>query len=185
MKIRYAILPVAICFAVAAPAGADDEAANRAHVAAGAYGQCYAKSVPGDHYGDRGITRVYRVTFGEDELAALYPWFSGQIHLRCNMSRNGDMGIALVRFGPWARGHQASGDHLAFAFHFKGRELARYSTLDIAGEPDNVEMSSSHYQVIRRIVGFRWIAGNDYAFEVETVDGRLLSFDPLSGESRK
>ncbi len=48
MKVRYGILSVAICFAVVAPAGADDEAANRTHVAAGAYGQCYAISVPGE-----------------------------------------------------------------------------------------------------------------------------------------
>ena len=183
--IRRALLAVALCLAAAPTAGADEEAANRSHVAAGVWGQCYAKSVPHEHYGEAGITRVYRVTAGEDELADVYPWFSATILLQCNMSRNGDVGVSLVRFGPWARGHQASREQLAFAFHFKGRELARYSTLDIAGEPGNVEMSSSHYQVVRRVIGYRWIESNTYSFEVETVDGRILSFDPLTGQPRR
>ena len=183
--IRRAGLVMVLCVAVAPTAGADQEAANRAHVVAGTWGQCYAKSVPDDHYGEAGVTRVYRIEAGDDVLADSYPWFSPRIHLRCILSRNGEAGASLVRFGPWARGYQASHEQLAFAFHFMGQELARYSTLDIAGEPDNVAISTSHYQVIRRVIGYRWVESNTYAFEIETIDGRLLSFDPLTGQPRR
>jgi len=53
--------------ACASPALADDEASNVAHVTAGPYGRCYAKSVPKhirDPQGEprqQGVTRVYRV----------------------------------------------------------------------------------------------------------------------------
>jgi hypothetical protein len=163
---------------------ADQEASNIPHVAAGTYGRCYAKSVPDDHYGEEGTTTLYRVTAKEDQAVAVFPWFSQRLRLQCNMSRNGDIGASLVRFGPWARGHKARADHLALAFYFDDELLARYSTLDIAGTVDNVEISVSHYVVIARVVGYRWLKSNGYAFDVETVDGRLLSFDPKTGRLR-
>ncbi len=176
-----AFVAAALAMAWPLPAGADEEASNIPYVVAGTYGRCYAKSVPDDYYGERGFTRVYRVERERDELADSYPWFSPRLFLQCNMSRNGDIGASLVRFGPWPRGHRANVDQLAFAFYFKGELLKRYSTLDVAGNPDNVEWSVSHYQVIRRVMGYRWIDSNDYAFEVETVDGRVLTLDPLTG----
>ena len=57
----------------AGPALADQEASNVAHVAAGPYGRCYAKSVPAHIYDpdgeprQQGVTRVYRVGEGEDD----------------------------------------------------------------------------------------------------------------------
>ncbi len=92
------------------------------------------------------------------------------------------MGIAVVSMGPWARGHQASADALALAFHFDGKTVREYSTLDIAGRPDNVSASVSHYTVIEEVLGFRWVRGNEYVFEVRTTDGRMLAFDAVTGE---
>jgi len=180
-------LVLAIC-AGAPPAVADQEAGNIPHVRAGAHGRCYAKSVPEDHWGQRGETRLYRVAEGADVLIATFPWYGQELRLQCNMSRNGRLGASLVRFGPWARGHRASADHLALAFYFDGELLARYSTLDIAGRPDNVEASVSHYVVIAKVGGYRRLgagAPNAYAFEIETTDGRTLSFDPTTGRLRE
>ena len=84
--------------------------------------------------------------------------------------------------GPWARGHTASDDVLAIAFHFNGKTVRKYSTLDVAGKPDNVSPSVSHYMVIEDVLGFRRTTGNEYVFEVTTVDGRLLAFDPITGD---
>lgn len=160
---------------------ADEEAGNLPHVQSDSWGRCYAKSVPAETYGEAGTTRVYEVTATEDRLLASYDWFSQQIHLQCNMSNNGDSGVSVVQIGPWPRGHAASADHLAIAFHFNDRLLRRYSTLDIAGRSDNVQASVSHYMVVERIDGYRWTDGDRYAFDLRTVDGRRLSFDPTTG----
>ena len=89
-----------------------------------------------------GKTLVYRVTEGEDERIHEYDWFSQQIFLVCNASDGtGPVGTAVVSTGPWARGHHASAEHLALAFHYKGETVAEYSTLDIAGSAENVSAS--------------------------------------------
>jgi hypothetical protein len=165
------------------PLRADDEASNAAHVAASAYGRCYAKSVPTESYGNAGKTRIYRVAKGEDELVHEYDWFSQRIYLVCNVSNSTrPVGVAVVSLGPWARGHQASADVMALAFHFDGKTVREYSTLEIAGEPDNVSQSVSHYTVVEEVLGFRWVRGNEYVFEVRTTDRRTLAFDAVSGE---
>ncbi len=173
-----------VLFGTAGPLLADQEASNIPYVQAGTYGRCYAKSVPDDHWGDRGVTRLYRVQKEDDQLIASYPWFSQQIYLQCNMSREGEIGASLVRFGPWARGHQASADDLALEFYFNEEPQARYSTLDIAGSPENVEASVSHYVVIEEIIGYRWRSLSDqsrFMFGIKTVDGRTLEFDAATG----
>jgi hypothetical protein len=83
--------------------------------------------------------------------------------------------------GPWARGQRASADHLAIAFHAGGRLVQRYSTLDIAGSPERVSASVSHYTVIREVEGFVSIGTGEPVFRLVTVDGRRLTFDPASG----
>jgi hypothetical protein len=32
------------------------------------------------------------------------------------------------------------------------------------------------------VLGFRWVRGNEYVFEVRTTDRRTLAFDAVSGE---
>ena len=169
---------------LAGAAAADQEAGNRAHVAVGAYGRCYAKSVPDDTYVDRhrGRTRLYRVTRQDDELLAELDWFAQRIHLDCNVCADaGSCGISVVRLGPWHRGFKASGDELAIAFYLNDRLLGRYSTLDIAGRAENVSRSVSHYTVFERIVGFKHARTDRVHFVVTTHDGRTLTFDAGDG----
>jgi hypothetical protein len=71
---------------------------------------------------------------------------------------------------------------MALAFYYGGRLVREYSTLDIAGTPDSVEASESHYRVIDRVEGYRWKENNFYTFEVVGADGRQLVFDPTTGE---
>ncbi len=176
-RTAWILLAAACC-----PLYGDQEASNIPHVQAAKYGQCYAKSVPAELYGSKGTTNVFRVGRGRDVPLSTYDWFSQQIYLSCNVSDDRTpVGVSVVRLGPWPRGHAASADHLAIAFYFKGGELRKYSTLDIAGKPDNVSPSVSHYTVIEQVLGYRRLRGNQYAFEVETTDGRLLSFDPATG----
>jgi hypothetical protein len=164
-------------------APADDEASNVPHVAASAYGRCYAKAVPDSLYGQRGRTTVYWVRAGADSLLATHDWYSQRIYLECNVAAgDGPVGLSVVRMGPWARGQVASAEELALAFYRDGKLLRRYSTLAIAGRPDRVRASVSHYVVIDSVLGYRWVDSNRYQFVLRTVDGRQLAFDPATGE---
>lgn len=148
-------------------------------------GAATPKSIPAESYGGKGTTHVLRVTDSRDTLAHSYDWFSQTIHIACNVSDDlTPTGISVVRFGPWARGHTASASHLAIGFYFKEKKLKEYSTLDIAGSPENVSASVSHYTVFEEVLGYRWLSGNKAVFDVKTTDGRTLSFDPATGELR-
>ena len=188
---------------LAGSAMADQEASNRPHVAAGPYGQCYAKSVPRHAYDPeggsrgRGRTDVYRVGATEDILIQRHDWFSQQLFLLCGP---GDETI-VVRVGPWHRGHDPREDHLALAFYKAGTLIKRYSTLDIAGGERaedgglsryrNVSASVSHYSVFASGPRLTRVTEQDGAVfsgrwlvEATTVDGRQLVFDPASGALR-
>ena len=167
---------------LAAPVLADDEAANVPHVAVDRWGRCYTKSVPSGSYGSAGTTRVYWVEVKQDRLIDTYPWFSSGIHLQC-LARmpDGQYAVAVVQLGPWARGQTATAEHLAIAFHAGGRRLRSYSTLDIAGSPERVWASVSHYTVIREVEGFVTV-GAASVFRLVTVDGRRMTFDPATGD---
>lgn len=163
--------------------GADDEAANSPRVFASRYGNCYAKSVPVDTYGEKGVTRVFLVSAGTDKLMHTYSWYAPQLFLECNVAPVGKpVAVSVARIGPWPRGRHANAYDLAVAFYRGGQLLKQYSTLDIAGAAENVSASVSHYEVLDQIDGYRWRAANDYTFQVRTVDGRSLSFDAATGE---
>ena len=177
------ILPVLIA---PATAQADDEAANKPHFVTGIvkgdlHNGCYAKSVPDATWGMKGTTRVYVVRRGKDRLVATFPWYARKLHLQCRRGPDGAMTVAIVRLGPWQRGQRASKDHLAVAFYEGGRELARYSTLALAGRPDNVRPSVSHYRVIKRVKGFV----EPSHFRLALIDGRILTFDLATGKLRR
>lgn len=178
-------------FALAAASGAvaDDEANNASYLAGehnpAIRGGCYVLAISDDAYEQTGLTRIYR--FPEPPRAARVPlgnplqsydWYSHEVYVDCGFSRQGKSGVSVVRLGPWPRGYYASERQLAIAFYFNQRLLARYSTLDIAGSPDNVDQSVSHYTVFERVPG--WVDGTG-TFAVETVDGRALSFDLATG----
>lgn len=203
LKPSRSLLLVLIGVLCSNPAIADQEASNVAHVVAGPYGRCYAKSVP-EHIYDpegeprqQGRTMVYRVEPSEDVLVQTYLWFSQQFFVHCG---SGDQ-IVVVRRGPWHRGHDPSDDHLAIAFYRGGKLLIRYSTLDIAGDEKaqssglsayaNVSASVSHYSVFRSGPEMEKITTSDgpvfkehWVISAETVDGRLLTFDIETGEFR-
>jgi hypothetical protein len=157
---------------------ADQEAGNRSYVAASASGQFYAKSVPHEPYGLKGSTRIYQVGDPDDVLLHTYDWYTPQIFLEGFL---GTRDVYVVETGPWHRGAQASPGHLALAFHKNGTLVRQYSTLEIAGRPENVSASVSHYVVFRRLAGFRRPYGNQLVFDVELHDGRALTFDVDTG----
>jgi hypothetical protein len=210
LNLRKPVHSLAIGVAIAAAgllsaaiAHADDEASNVAHVAAGPYGRCYAKSVPHHVYdpeeGPRqeGVTRIYQVEATADVLVHVYDWFSRRLFLKC-----GPLGDVLVaRIGPWHRGHDPSSNHLALAFYRGGDLLMRYSTLDIAGNElavdggfskyRNASASVSHYTVFEsgpeliKVVSLDGLVFTEnWVIQATTIDGRMLTFDLETGEVR-
>ena len=160
----------------AAHANADEEVSNVVYVMTSKYGRMYAKCIPAELYGSKGWTKVYLVREGEDQLESSYPWYSQKVYLS---DRPG--GVSMVRLGPWARGQTAKREDLALGFYFSGETLKEYSTLDIAGTPDNVGRSVSHYTVFKEVAGYRETEGGA-VFDVVAVGGRVISFDVRTGE---
>jgi hypothetical protein len=94
---------------------------------------------------------------------------------------------SVVRFGPWNRGHNPSTEDLALAFYLDGKLLKRYSTLDIVGREGKVERSVSHYMWLAKVHGYCWLRKEgarfqNSGFSLETVDGRVISFDYKTGK---
>lgn len=204
MRIFGQVLLITLAgLAWASSALADEEASNVAHVVAGPFGRCYAKSVPSHIYDpdgeprQLGRTEIYQVGDSEDVLVRKYDWFSQVLFVRCRPGSD----TLVVRVGPWQRGHNPSADHLAIAFYRGGRETRQYSTLDIAGDEKaetgafskykNVSASVSHYTVFASEPEMVKITSNvgpvfkeDWVIEATTIDGRTLVFDTASGELR-
>ena len=164
----------------AGPAKADQERPNEPHVTAGKpYGRCYVRSLPSDNYLQQGITQVYQVADGpEDQLLFEFDWYSRNIHLYCSQFTDMHSSLSLVRLGKWPRYSEANADELAIEFYYGGKQVGKFSTLDIAGSPSNVQASASHYRVIEKIVGY----GYSGQFTIITVDGRKLGFDTQTGQ---
>jgi hypothetical protein len=181
--IRSALAVTGLTAALGVAVLADDEAANTPYMAVDQYGRCYAKSVPAESYGSRGQTKIYQVATGQDRLIDTYAWYARQIYLECHTQMpDGQSATTVVQLGPWARGQQANNDELALAFHARGALVRRYSTLDIAGAPDRVSASVSHYTVISRVEGYLRVGNTaQSAFTLVTADGRRLGFDPATG----
>lgn len=198
MWIRLIASALALLFS-ASPVLADQEAPNTTHVVSGPHGGCYAKSVPAharDPEGEprqQGRTSVYRVADGADELIHEYDWFGQTLHVLCGQPEE----TIVVRLGPWHRGHDPEAGHLAVAFYKGGEPVRSYSTLDIAGadaagsglDHPNVSASVSHYTVFRglpkmvREVEAEGVVFREFwVLEARTVDGRVLRFDPATGE---
>lgn len=188
---RPALLAAFALLAAALPARADDEAGNREYVAAAAVGACEARATPKHIYdppeGPRqeGRTDVFRTDGGKRTLAITYAWYSQRIILLC--PAGGD--VLVVRTGPWPRGSVPYPDDLALAFYRNDRELARYSTFDIAGGQEmdsrSYQISASHYEVFDGEPTLE-APGDGKGWQVvgKTIDGRALSFDVETGRLR-
>lgn len=135
----------------------------------------YAKSVPSEAYGQKGTTRIFRVSEDRDALICEYDWYASEIQL------GGPGDATLVRFGPWQRGREPQTNHLALGIYRDGTMLREYSTLEMKNLGSGVSESVSHYTVFARPRGFRWLKGDEYVFEVEGVGGRVFRFDVSTG----
>lgn len=177
-----------LCFIGAVRSHADSESPNWTFVVAAitdgttGHGDRYAKCIPAAFSGTNGVTKIYRVGEDEDILEHTYDWYTTLIYLSGASGKT-----SVVRFGGWNKGHSANTNDLALAFYYDGRLLKSYSTLDIAGQPDNVSTSVSHYVWYGNVRGYGYLTSPSskyliYGFTLKTKDGRTLCFDVKTGE---
>jgi hypothetical protein len=177
MRIFVGILLIITAMSMAV---ADVLQSNAPHVVASRDGRCYAKSVPAEDFGSSGVTSVYRVEGGVDTLLHSYDWYSQGLWIRYFGRQGSPPGVSLVRLDP--TGNLPAEAALAIAFYMDGKLLKKYSTLDIASRPDNVKRGTVYYGMIQHVEGYAWDESHDKILWIATVDGRLLSFDPNTGE---
>jgi hypothetical protein len=189
------------------PAYADSPAPNRQYTVKGHGGNCSALVIPFDSWKKQGVTLIYDdQNFQIPDVGdAPYPSaalmrYSHSIEVFCNQTRlieppsnkaeipeppRIESGVSVIVYGPWSFGHQASKDHIAFQYYWVPLEgepvlLKTVSTLDIAGNPDNVQATVSHY--FYGSYGKPEESGCipnrscDYILPITTVDGKKRRF---------
>jgi hypothetical protein len=176
MKHRYRIwfFVLALCAAYGRASG-DDYASNIVYIKPGPYGRYYAKAIPDEPYGSKGVTKIYVVGEGEDKLMETYPWYSQVIDLQHTL-----WGMSVVRIGTCRSAQEVSKDDLAIGLYLSGKTLREYSTLDVALAMDD-SGARSRYCRYPKILGYRSIGSNEYVLDVE-IGGKTLSFDTKTGE---
>ncbi len=174
MKVMVFVI-VAVVLAWSTAVLADDEAANRPVVRSSEYGRAYAKSVPQESYGQKGKTSVFSVGPDRDTLICEYPWYANIIYI------GGAGEGTLIRLGPLQRGRKPQEDHLAIGIYRNGKTVREYSTLEMERMGSGVSTSVSHYTVFERQLGFRWLTGNSYVYEVKGVSGKIFTIDLETG----
>lgn len=172
---QYIGLSLLMLVAASAHTKADDYASNIVYVKSSPDGRCYAKAIPSEADGSKGMTRIYVVREGVDQLVDTYPWYAPQIDLQVTAG-----GISVVRIGRWRRGQKPDANDLAIGFYLSGNTLKEYSTLDISRIENNSGGVLSYFG-ITRVKGYRWVRPNDYAFDVETGSDKTISFDVRTG----
>lgn len=185
MILRYIAMAALAAAFMTTTAYGDQEASNWTHVETDLWGRCYARSAPTGDYGNDGVTEVF-VVGGPNEpdtKVATYDFYSLSLYLNCNVpGDDGTLGVAMAGLGPWARGHEPDDKTVGLALFYGGEEVARYSTPDIAGDdPNAVSCSVSHYQVLGPIDGYARDSDDRTVFSATTVDGRVLTFDAVTG----
>lgn len=156
----------------------DDEASQVAYVVAGRYGRCYFKMVPDPkarYDPRRGQGYAYEVSDkGPDKLLwQTAGWYAHRTAISV-------WGRYLVRLGNWPRGHKPSNDHLGIAFYDRGKLIKRYSTKELIKDLSKVEPSVSHYEFLKKVVGF--LPNSDRLFRIVAVDGKRWTFDVTNGK---
>ena len=161
-------------------ASADDPASNRVHVKSGTWGRCYAKAVPEGDDGQKGHTTVFRVGKDADVKMISYPWYAQELDLQCNMvGPTGAQGLSIVQRGPWIGGRDPNASVVAVRFYFGPKKVAQYTYAQLT---EGVKPGARHAPRVSKMRGYRWIDSNDYAFDIETEDGVIHSFNPVTGK---
>jgi hypothetical protein len=89
--------------------------------------------------------------------------------------------VSVVRLGEWPKGSQASAGTVALSIYRGDTLIKEFSTLEIAGKPDNVRRGAVHYEVFDDMLGFMWKSGR-LAFQARRVDGQVVTIDMYSGK---
>lgn len=120
-------LAVALLGVFALPAWASSFDGNGPYVVAHAWGLFYAKSVPHEREGDKGVTRVMRVGMEADELLVTYPWYAERGLVLGWSPQERKVGVMRI--------HQQIGkpveEQIELSFYLGEKFLKSYTTADL------------------------------------------------------
>ncbi len=185
-------LAVVLMGAFSAPAWAGKFAGNSPYVAAvDQFGVFYAKSVPDEIDGDKGVTRVMRVQKEADELLTTYPWYAER-GLALGWSPTAGK-VALVRL------HQQIGkpveEQIELSFYLGEKFLKSYTTADLVkmgiktwysvGESGRKGPSGGDRASYTSLGCKQVWNTNDRYFAIKISESEELKFDILTGKRCK
>ncbi|TVQ29913.1 MAG: hypothetical protein EA376_14450 [Phycisphaeraceae bacterium] len=176
---RFLLISVTCVLTVAAAvAWADRAALNTPVIHSAEHGKIYARSVPADHVGDAGVTRVYRVgkDSGEDILLHEYDWYSADMQIFGTV-----IDPIVVRFGHRPNGRGQSPDALAIGFYREGNAIREYSTLEMHELGSGVSHSVSSHAVFRNRGAMHLLSNRRAAYTITGVSEKEFTFDLATG----
>ncbi len=150
----------------------------------GVGGSCYYKFVPPVErrygHGD-GQTEFY---LEEDDAEPIFTQKDRRLHdILCLKDVDGNGAIAYI-----SQAHRYMGEGMLelnwLQFHINGEIIKSYTLLDIIEREDNFysgDTCGPHF--LKEVKGFVLNAqDSSYVYQVVTLDGNIISFDPLTGE---
>ena len=151
----------------------DDFPQNSVYVKSSPNGLIYAKAIPAAPFGSKGITKIYAVREGEDQLIESYNWYAEQIDLNIT-----SQGITVVRFGSWRRDRKS--EELAIGFYLSGKTVREYT----GGEIHDITRRAGFHGLLRfpQVSSLQggWLVRNGYAFSVSS-NGYIIRFNTVRG----
>lgn len=149
-------------------------------------GRFYAKCIPFENFGSKGITKIYKAGKEEDELINTYDWYnSGRLILGWSSKPDEVAVMRLRQDVEYIKGRDID-KQIEFSFYIGGKFLKSYSTKDLVefgGEKGDFIARSTDgtkgadYEVL----GFEW-KGNNSFFTIRVPNGNKIRFDINTGE---
>ena len=161
-----------------------DDYESPIEIVKGIGGECYSKLIPPlknykDH--DHGQTEFY---LEEDDAEPIFTQKDRRLHdILCLKDVDGNGAIAYI-----SQAHRYMGEGMLelnwLQFHINGEIIKSYTLLDIIEREDNFyDGSTCGPSFLKEGKGFILSTqDSSYVYQVVTLDGNVISFDPLTGE---
>lgn len=168
----FAALLLATC-----PAGAFDRGPNVPYVQSMQAGAFYARCIPQDSEGNKGITKIYRVGKDEDSIVDHYDWYTRDGVVLAWSPIAGKVAVMALGDAPVADPNK----QIELRFYLGGKFLKSYTAQDLKGWGADFGYTVYGRRTSFTVLGQEQIPGtNDYIFSIE-IKGKKLSFDILTG----
>lgn len=169
--------------------GTAKRAGNFAYVESGLDGRFYAKSVPDERDGTKGITKVYKVRKDADELIDSYDWYAPrEFQDGIVMGWSPIVGkVAVMRVHNEVV--EVADGRIELSFYLGGKFLKSYTVKDLVAlgvkqEPlEKRGKDESRQRLDYKVLGCEQVPNtNAYRFSIMVPDGKKVMFDIVTGQ---